>query len=130
MLAVCVAAGAGVVVGGATLPGWGAPVGAVVLVVTELGVVLAGTDVVGAVVVAGVVVVAALCAWAEAGIVMPRALSVVAPAAWALAGSSTASVHAAATIEVVRAWRAVRAWDAVRAWRKLRLGLTVMLSPC
>jgi hypothetical protein len=108
VLAVCVAAPVGVVVGGATLPGWAAPVGAEVLVVAEAGVVLVGTGVVE-----GTVVVA-MWTLADAGILMPRSLPVVVPAAWAPAGVSAVSAHAAAAI------------DAVRVWRKLRLGLAVI----
>jgi hypothetical protein len=108
VLAVCVAAPAGVVVGGATVPGWAAPVGAEVLVVAEAGVVLGGTDVVG------VVVVVAMWTLADAGILMPRILPVVVLAACAPAGVRAVSAHAAATI------------NAVRGRRKLWLGLAVM----
>jgi hypothetical protein len=95
-----------------------------VLVVAEGGVApgvvaLAGTDVVG-VEVLGVLVVA-MCILADAGIFIPRSFFVEIPAAWAPAGVSAVSAHAAATI------------SAVGAWRKLRLGLTViafaMLTP-
>jgi hypothetical protein len=113
VLAVCVAALAGVVVGGATVPGWAALVGAEVLVVAEAGVVLVGTVVLAGTDVVGVVVVA-MWTLADAGILTPRSLLGVVPAAWAPAGTSAVSAHAAATI------------NAVRAWRKLRLGLAVI----
>jgi hypothetical protein len=88
---VCVVAGAGVVVGGATVPGWAAPVGAEVLVVAEAGVVLVGNDVA-----AGVAVVA-VWTLADAGNLTPGTeivAGVAVPAAWAPTGSSTASAHA------------------------------------
>jgi hypothetical protein len=99
VLPVCVAAPTGVVVGGATVPGWTAPVGAEVLVVAEAGVVIGGTDVVGA------LVVVATWTLADAGILMPRMLLVVVLAASAPAGVSAVSAHAAATINAVRGRR-------------------------